>query len=264
MELTGSQRIPAIREIVWAGLNDPETLKACIPGCQSLEKISDRELKATVVSKIGPVKATFTGQVTLDNLNPPESYTIAGQGTGGAAGFAKGQADVSLAEDGAETVLTYSASAQVGGKIAQLGSRLVDGVARQTADAFFANFAREIVGREGAGKTDAEAVSAESPIAPPMADAPPLAPEQPHEGPAPVVEDAPPLAATGGVLPPAPASSETLPETVAADAAAAKPDAEGRTAVTAGSSNVSRILLIAAVVIAIGLVAYVTLWPQPA
>jgi hypothetical protein len=146
MDMTGQYRIPAPREQVWAALNDPETLKAALPGCESLEKLSDREFAATVVAKVGPVKAKFNGNVTLSNLNPPESYTISGEGKGGAAGFAKGGADVRLTEEGEITVLTYTAKADVGGKLAQLGSRLIDGTAKKMADEFFDNFSRQVAG----------------------------------------------------------------------------------------------------------------------
>jgi uncharacterized protein len=146
MDMSGEYRIPAPREQVWAALNDPETLKASLPGCQSLEKLSDREFAATVVAKVGPVQAKFNGNVTLSNLNPPESYTISGEGKGGAAGFAKGGADVRLLEEGEVTVLTYTAKADVGGKLAQLGSRLIDGTAKKMADEFFNNFSRQVAG----------------------------------------------------------------------------------------------------------------------
>ncbi|SON54170.1 hypothetical protein HDIA_0629 [Hartmannibacter diazotrophicus] len=143
MDMTGEYRIPASRDAVWAALNDPEVLKACIPGCESLEKDGD-DLKATVVAKIGPVKAKFAGKVSFENVNPPVGYTIAGEGSGGVAGFAKGGADVALAEDGAETILTYTAKAQVGGKLAQLGSRLIDSTARKMADEFFGAFSQKV------------------------------------------------------------------------------------------------------------------------
>jgi carbon monoxide dehydrogenase subunit G len=120
MEMSGEYRIPASREKVWAALNDPEVLKSVIPGCQSLEKTSDTTMTATVVSKVGPVKATFKGDVTLSNIRPPEGYTISGEGKGGVAGFAKGGADVTLTEDGSDTILRYEAKAQVGGKLAQV------------------------------------------------------------------------------------------------------------------------------------------------
>lgn len=140
MEMSGEVRIEATVDEVWAALNDAEILKACIPGCQELEKVSDTEMTAKVVLKIGPVKAKFGGEVTLENLNPPNSYSIVGEGKGGIAGFAKGGADVSLKQDGDETVLNYEAKAQVGGKIAQLGSRLIDSTSKKLANQFFDNF----------------------------------------------------------------------------------------------------------------------------
>lgn len=160
MDMSGSHRIPAKREKVWEALNDPDILKACIPGCESLEKTSDTEMTAAVTSKIGPVKAKFKGSVTLENINPPESYTIVGEGKGGVAGFAKGSADVSLAEDGDETVLTYEAKAQVGGKLAQLGSRLIDSTAKKMAEDFFGKFT-EMVGGESQPDADAAAPDAD-------------------------------------------------------------------------------------------------------
>ncbi len=145
MEMNGEERIAAPRETVWAALNDPEILKQCIPGCQSLEMTGDNEMSASVKLKIGPVSATFKGSVVLENINPPESYTITGEGKGGIAGFAKGGADVALREDGAETVLAYDVKAQVGGKLAQLGSRLIDSTSKKLAGQFFAKFG-EVVG----------------------------------------------------------------------------------------------------------------------
>jgi carbon monoxide dehydrogenase subunit G len=133
---------------VWRALNDPEVLRRCIPGCRSLEKLSDTEMAATVQAKVGPVKATFNGNVILSNVNPPQSYTISGEGKGGAAGFARGGADVALVDDGEATLLTYTVKAHVGGKLAQVGARLVDATAKQMADQFFATFA-ETVGAEG-------------------------------------------------------------------------------------------------------------------
>lgn len=150
MEMNGEERIAAPRQIVWEALNDPEILRACIPGCQELEKISDTELSAVVKVKIGPVSATFKGDVTLENINAPQSYTITGEGKGGIAGFAKGGADVQLTEDGAETVLSYVVNAQVGGKIAQLGSRLIDSSSKKLAGQFFARF-NEVVSEKAAG-----------------------------------------------------------------------------------------------------------------
>jgi uncharacterized protein len=141
MDMTGEQRIGASRERVWQALNDPEILKQCIPGCEELQKLSDTQYEAKVVAKVGPVKAKFSGKVTLSDLDPPNGYTITGEGSGGAAGFGKGGAKVSLAEDGpGATVLSYAAHATVGGKLAQIGSRLVDATARKMADDFFARF----------------------------------------------------------------------------------------------------------------------------
>ena len=140
--------MPASREDVWAALNDPDVLKACIPGCQSIERMSEHELSAKMESRIGPVKARFETRIELSNLNPPKSYTITGEGKGGAAGFGKGAADVTLVEDGAETVLRYTAGLSVGGKLAQVGSRLIGGSARKIADDFFTRLATQL---EGAG-----------------------------------------------------------------------------------------------------------------
>ncbi|HWK14163.1 MAG TPA: carbon monoxide dehydrogenase subunit G [Rhizobiaceae bacterium] len=141
MDMSGEERITAPVDKVWAALNDPEILKACIPGCESLEKRDDGGFTAVVSLKIGPIKAKFNGEVELQNLNPPHSYTIAGEGKGGIAGFAKGGADVTLKEDGADTtILTYTAKADVGGKIAQLGSRLIQSTSKKLAGEFFSSF----------------------------------------------------------------------------------------------------------------------------
>lgn len=145
MQMTDSQRIPAPRAVVWAALNDPEVLKRCIPGCESLTMTSPTGMEAKVTLKIGPVKATFGGKVTLSDLDPPNGYRITGEGSGGVAGFAKGGAAVRLAEDGADaTVLTYEVEAQIGGKLAQLGSRLIDSTAKKLAGEFFEGFAAAV------------------------------------------------------------------------------------------------------------------------
>lgn len=141
MEISGEYRLQAPRQKVWEALNDPEFLKQALPGCQEMEKVSDTEFNAKVSSKIGPVKASFNSKVHLKNLNPPESYTLEGEGKGGAAGFAKGSANVNLTEEGDETLLKYTSELQVGGKLAQIGSRLVGGAAKKVADEFFSNFA---------------------------------------------------------------------------------------------------------------------------
>ncbi|WP_256805428.1 MULTISPECIES: carbon monoxide dehydrogenase subunit G [unclassified Bradyrhizobium] len=142
MRMNDSQRIPASKATVWAALNDPDILKRCIPGCQSLEMVSPTEMSATVVLKVGPVKATFNGKVTLTDIDAPSSYRIIGEGAGGVAGFAKGAAKVRLEEESPDiTVLHYETEAQIGGKLAQLGSRLIDSTSRKLAASFFENFA---------------------------------------------------------------------------------------------------------------------------
>ena len=144
MELQDEIRIAAPRDQVYAALNDPEILKKCIPGCEELIKHSDTELEAKVTLKIGPVRARFSGNVVLDPSQAPDSFSLQGEGNGGVAGFAKGGADVELVEDGDETVLKYQAKAAIGGKLAQLGSRLVTGTSRKLAAKFFASFAKEL------------------------------------------------------------------------------------------------------------------------
>ena len=146
MNMKGQERIEAPVAKVWEALNDPDILKECIPGCESLEMKSPTEMAATVLLKIGPIKAKFAGQVELKNLNPPRSYTIFGEGKGGVAGFARGGADVVLAEDGDATVLTYTAKADVGGKMAQLGSRLIQSTSKKLAGKFFSDFNKKIGG----------------------------------------------------------------------------------------------------------------------
>ena len=149
MDMTGERLIPAPRSAVWAALNDVDVLKASIPGCQEITRNSDNEMSARVGLKIGPVSATFTGKVQLSDLDPPNGYTISGEGSGGVAGFAKGGAKVRLADaEAGATRMGYDVSAQVGGKIAQLGARLIDSTAKQLADQFFDRFAHEVVARQ--------------------------------------------------------------------------------------------------------------------
>lgn len=152
MKMTGEYTLPADRETVWRALNDPDVLGASIPGCEEFEKVADNEFRAAAMVKVGPVKARFKGTVILSDIDAPRSYRISGQGEGGVAGFAKGGAVVNLAEapEGG-TVLAYDVEAQVGGKIAQVGQRLVNGAAKKTADQFFANFRQQLVGEEVAG-----------------------------------------------------------------------------------------------------------------
>ena len=164
MDMTGEYKIAAPRERVWEALNNPNVLRQAIPGCEELNKLSDTELEASAKAKIGPVSARFKGKVTLSDLNPPESYTLTGEGSGGAAGFAKGEAKVHLSEDGTATVLRYTVKATIGGKLAQLGQRLVDGAAKKMADDFFDKFA-DLAG----GKVAPPAVEAKATPTPPPA-----------------------------------------------------------------------------------------------
>jgi carbon monoxide dehydrogenase subunit G len=161
VELTGEYRIAASRDRVWEALNDPEILKASIPGCTALEAVGDNSFTATVTTKVGPVKAKFQGQVTLSDLDPPNGYTIQGEGKGGPAGFAKGGAKIRLEEDGDGTLLYYTVEANVGGKLAQIGSRLIDGTARKLSAEFFETFAE--LAAEPAAESDADAAAAEAP-----------------------------------------------------------------------------------------------------
>jgi uncharacterized protein len=144
MTMNGEYQLPAPQETVWEKLNDPVVLKACIPGCESLDKTSDTGFSAVATIKIGPVKAKFKGSVTLSDLDPPNGYKISGQGEGGVAGFAKGGATVKLAPKDGGTLLSYTVEAQIGGKLAQLGQRLINGAAKKVADDFFGNFAKAV------------------------------------------------------------------------------------------------------------------------
>jgi carbon monoxide dehydrogenase subunit G len=176
MEMTGSERIAAPRERVYAALNDPEVLKAAIPGCESLEKTSDSEMTATVVTKVGPVKAKFQGAVTLSDFDPPNGYSIRGEGKGGAAGFAKGGARVRLEEDGPDggaTVLHYEVKADVGGKLAQLGSLLIDSTAKKLAGEFFLRFGQQVAGQvAGQAAVPTAASRAEAAVSPAATESP--------------------------------------------------------------------------------------------
>jgi len=144
MTMTGEVQLPASRETVWAKLNDPVVLKSCVPGCEQLDKLSDTEFQAVASIKVGPVKARWKGKVRLSDLDPPNGYRISGEGEGGVAGFAKGGATVALAEKDGGTLLSYNVEAQIGGKLAQLGQRLINSAAKKTADDFFANFANAV------------------------------------------------------------------------------------------------------------------------
>jgi carbon monoxide dehydrogenase subunit G len=170
MEMTSTRNVPAPVATVWTALNDPAVLKGCIPGCDAIEADGENAYRIAVAARIGPVAAKFTGRMQLADIDPPKGYTLSFEGQGGAAGFAKGNAKVSLApaENGAATTLSYTVNAQVGGKIAQLGSRLVDGAAQKLADDFFARFS--------------DAVAAKAGLAP-VAPAPELAPASAAKGP---------------------------------------------------------------------------------
>ena len=172
MDMTGEYRIAASRDKVWQSLNDPRILQQCIPGCEALERVSDTELNGKVRAKVGPVSARFGGKVTLSELDPPISYKISGEGTGGAAGFAKGGAAVTLREDNGATVLSYKAEANVGGKLAQIGSRLVAGAARKMADDFFSRFTALVGAADAAPETPPAPAQAPPPSEPSTAAAP--------------------------------------------------------------------------------------------
>lgn len=163
MEMQSEQRIPAPQETVWAALNNTEILQAAMPGCESFEEVGDDQYTARVTTKVGPVKARFNFNVSLTEIDAPTSYVINGEGQGGAAGFAKGSAAVSLASDGADTILRYQVQANVGGKLAQLGSRLIDGTAKKLADEFFTNFIELVAGdtaSESEGNSASETIDA--------------------------------------------------------------------------------------------------------
>ena len=144
MTMNGEVQLPASRQTVWEKLNDPAVLKQCVPGCEQLDKISDTEFQAVAAIKVGPVKARWKGKVRLSDFDPPNGYKISGEGEGGVAGFAKGNAVVGLSDKDGGTALTYSVEAQIGGKLAQLGQRLINSAAKKTADDFFSNFAKAV------------------------------------------------------------------------------------------------------------------------
>jgi len=157
MEMTAEQIVPAPQKVVWDALNDPEMLRACVPGCESIEKTAENEYLVLMVARVGPVSAKFRGKLILSDIKPPNSYSITFEGQGGAAGFAKGGAQVRLSEKNKQTVLAYDVKASVGGKLAQIGSRLVDAAARKVADDFFRNFNEKVGARQrGGGGGDAD------------------------------------------------------------------------------------------------------------
>ncbi|HVS57174.1 MAG TPA: carbon monoxide dehydrogenase subunit G [Casimicrobiaceae bacterium] len=170
MEMNGSRTVPADIDTTWRALNDPEVLKACIPGCESVERVSDNEYRLTMTARVGPVSARFTGRIVLADIVAPTSYTLSFEGQGGAAGFAKGEARVTLSANEPGTRIDYQVKAQIGGKLAQIGSRLVDGAAAKVADDFFARFADRLGGPSpltvdaGATNISANPVTTESPL----------------------------------------------------------------------------------------------------
>lgn len=182
MDFSGRYVIPAPPETVWDAIQNPDVLKACIPGCESLEKTADDTFEARATLKIGPVKATFKGKVTLDEMDPPRRCILRGEGQGGVAGFAKGEAEVLLTPEEGQTVLTYTAKASIGGKLAQIGQRLIDGAAKQIADDFFSRFVETIspppmIGDAAVPGTAAAETEIPRETAPPQA-----APTPPHQG----------------------------------------------------------------------------------
>ncbi len=198
MKMNGEFRVPTDRETVWRALNDPEVLKECLPGCQEIEKTSDTEMTATLVLKVGPVKATFAGGVTLSDLDPPNGYTLSGQGQGGTAGFASGEARVRLADEGGQTVVQYDVDAKVGGKLAQIGSRLIDSTAKKLARRFFDSLAEKLGGGEEAeAEPEPEAAApapSEAPAEPVAAPAAERPAEDPPAADTPAADAGPPLA----------------------------------------------------------------------
>jgi carbon monoxide dehydrogenase subunit G len=186
MKMTGEQKLAASRQRVWEALNDPNVLKQCIPGCQSLEKESDERLKAIVAIKIGPIGARFAGAVTLSELDPPNGYLISGEGQGGAAGFAKGAARVRLTDDGPGTLLTYEVDAEVGGRLAQVGGAIIDATAKQLAGAFFKKFGDVVAGPKTEPQEAIAPAPQAAPTGPESQPAPPVGPAQ-----APTVQSAP-------------------------------------------------------------------------
>ena len=191
MKMSGEFRVPTDRETVWQALNDPEVLKECLPGCQEIEKTSDTEMTATLTLKVGPVKATFAGGVTLSDLDPPNGYTLSGQGQGGAAGFASGEAKVRLVDEGGETVVHYDVDAKVGGKLAQIGSRLIDSTAKKLSKQFFDSLAERLGGGEEA---ESENTAAPEPEPAPPSLEPAAPPADAAQESAPAADAGPPLA----------------------------------------------------------------------
>ena len=222
MKMNGEFRVPTDRETVWRALNDTAVLKECLPGCQEIEKTSDTEMTATLVIKVGPVKATFKGGVTLSDLDPPNGYTLSGQGQGGTAGFASGEARVNLVEEDGARVVQYDVDAKVGGKLAQIGSRLIDSTAKKLAKQFFDKLAETLGGGEQAEAKDEaapepEAAASDKPDEPAPAPDPAPAPPEPAASPAGAKSEGAPAPDAG---PPLPAAAQRKGLPTAAWAAA--------------------------------------------
>ena len=164
MEMTGEQLIPASQADTWTALNDPEVLKGCVPGCEAIDPVGENEYSVQMTARVGPVSAKFKGKLTLSEIKPPHSYSIAFEGQGGVAGFAKGGAQVSLAPEGHDTRLSYKVKANVGGKLAQIGSRLVDAAANKVANDFFNAFNARMAAQHGAHAVEAHADHRPEPV----------------------------------------------------------------------------------------------------
>ncbi|WP_020180380.1 carbon monoxide dehydrogenase subunit G [Methylopila sp. M107] len=250
MDISGSHRIPASRAAVWAALNDLETLKACIPGCERLDRSGD-SYDGVVASKIGPIRTELAGEAKV-SASAPGRFTVSAKGADAKSGGGEGTAEVTLEEDGAETVLAYSGQAEAHGKISQLGQRLLTGVFRKTVETFAENLSLRLASGEHA-----------VPPTETLPETPPLAPEAPVDGPPPVLE-APPLAA-GAVpgLAPNAAIAPTAAPDVPDPAAIAAADAVDAGDDAAGASVTTRIMLVAAIVVVVGAIVYYMVWQQP-
>lgn len=250
MDISGSRRILAPRDAVWAALNDPDVLAVCIPGCERVEKVGDGAYEGAVAAKIGPLRTVFEGRLTVTGAKAPERCALAATAADPAAGSGEGRGEITLAEDGDETVVSYRGTFEVDGKVGQLGSRLLSGFVRQAIEGFFVKVADLVAEGAEFGRDD-EDRAADAPLA----EAPPLVHEEPGLGPAPVL-DAPPLAGGARMRPqePHPIAPTGVPDT---------PDPAAITAAGAaeGGGSVIRIMLVAAIVIAVGIAAWAYLQP---
>lgn len=261
MEISGSHRIPAPRDAVWAALDDPSILKACIPSCTRLEKTGEDAFAGAAEAKVGPVKALFEGTCERVDASTPDRFALVGGADGGAAGGATGRADLTLTADGDGTIVVYEAKADVTGKIGQLGSRLINGFARKNAETFFEALAARIGAETTPVVPDPELPEPEllATEPPALADAPPLVHEEPAEAPV-VTEDAPPPLAFGGAISPHPIAPTGVPQAIdPAEIAAEETVSPG----SSSASAVTRIMLVAAIVAVVGSLIYYMLWQAP-